>query len=74
MNVTSYVESSAKTGLSMPSLVVDAKYDEGAKEEKVTFGQNGNDIFVSRPGDPDVGKVDADHYNDALKKLDELLK
>jgi hypothetical protein len=74
MRVTSFVESTAKTGVDSPVLVVDAKFDEGKKEEKISFGQNGSDVYVARPGDPGAGKIDADRLTEALKQLDEVSK
>jgi len=74
MRVTSFVESTAKTGVDSPVLVVDAKFDEGKKEEKISFGQNGSEVYVARPGDPGAGKIDADRLTEALKQLDEVSK
>jgi hypothetical protein len=74
VRVTSFVESTAKTGLDAPLLVVDAKFDEGKKEEKVSFGQNGSDVYVARPGDPGAGKIEGERLTEALKQLDEVAK
>jgi hypothetical protein len=75
-NITSFVESKAGTGLDTPIMTVSARFGEGAgsKEEKVTFGKNGDDIYVARPGDADFGKIDATRFADTSKNLDELLK
>jgi len=73
-NVTSFVDSTAKTGLDQPAMVVDVKFDDNKKTEKVTFGKSGNDIFAARPDEPGAAKIDAGKYNDALKELDELSK
>ncbi len=69
-----FVDSSAKTGLDKPAMTITVKFDEGKKEEKVTFGQVGNDVFASRPGEPGAAKTDATDFNDAIKSLDELSK
>ncbi len=74
MRVTSFVETTARTGLDSPALVVDAKFDEGKKQEKISFGQSGSDVYVARPGDPGAGKIEADRLNEALKQLDEVSK
>jgi hypothetical protein len=74
INVNSFVDSTSKTGLDQPAMVIDAKFDDGKKEEKVTFGKNGNDIFASRPDEPGALKVDGEKYNDFVKELDELSK
>ena len=55
-------------------MTVVAKFDEGKKEERVTFGQAGTDVFASRPGEPGAAKIDAAEFNEAIKSLDELSK
>ena len=70
----SFVDSTAKTGLQSPALVVDAKFDDGKKQEKVTFGKNGADAFASRPDDPGAAKIEAEKLDEAIKALDELSK
>jgi uncharacterized protein DUF4340 len=74
IRAASFVETTAKTGLDKPALTVTVKFDDGKKEEKVTFGQAGADVFVSRPGEPGAAKVDAADFNEAIKTLDELSK
>ncbi len=74
LRATSFVESAAKTGLDMPVLTVSAKYDDGKKEERVTFGKAGADIYASRPGEPGAAKVNPTEYDEIIKKLDELAK
>jgi hypothetical protein len=74
IRAASFVESTAKTGLDKPALAVTVKFDDSKKEEKVTFGQAGNDVFVSRPGEQGAAKVDTADFNEAIKSLDELSK
>jgi hypothetical protein len=74
MRVTSFAGASAKTGLDMPAMTVLARFDEGKKEERVAFGKADNDVYVSRPGEPGAGKIDAADFNEATKTLDELAK
>jgi hypothetical protein len=74
MRATSFVDASAKTGLNMPALTVFAKFDDGKKEERVTFGKVGNDVYAGRPGEPGAGKVDAMDFTEANKTLDDLSK
>ena len=50
------------------------KFDDGKKEERVTFGKVGNDVFASRPGEPGAAKADATDFNDVIKSLDEISK
>jgi Domain of unknown function (DUF4340) len=74
VRATSFVDSTAKTGLQSPALIVDAKFDDGKKQEKVTFGKNGSDAFASRPDDPGAAKIEAEKLDEAIKALDELSK
>ncbi len=71
---TSFVASTANTGLDKPELTVVVKFDDGKKEEHVTFGKSGNDVYASRAGEPGAAKVDPTDFSEALKALDELSK
>lgn len=71
---TTFTPTTANTGLDKPALVVYAKFEDGKKEERVTFGQSGSDVYFSRPGEPGAAKADAEKFNDAIKALDELSK
>ena len=74
MRATAFVDASAKTGLNAPAMTVSAKFDEGKKEERVTFGKADADVYISKPGEPGAAKVDAADFNEATKTLDELSK
>ena len=74
IRATSFVDSMAKTGLDKPAMTVVVKFDDGKKEDRATFGQVGNDVFVSRPGEPGAAKIDAADFNDVIKSLDEIAK
>jgi hypothetical protein len=74
IRATSFVDTTAKTGLDKPAMVVVAKFDDGKKEERVVFGKNGSDVFASRADDPGAAKVESGKFDDAMKNLDEVLK
>jgi hypothetical protein len=74
MRATSFAESAAKTGLDKPELTVYVKFDDGKKEERVSFGKSGEDVYASRPAEPGAAKVDATDLTEALKTLDEIAK
>jgi len=74
IRVASFVDATAKTGLDKPAMTIVVKFDEGKKEDRATFGQVGNDVFVSRPGEPGAAKIDAADFNDVIKTLDEIAK
>jgi hypothetical protein len=74
MRADSFVESTAKTGLDKPALVLLVKFDEGKKEERVAFGKVGDDVFASRPSEPGAAKVASADFNESIKMLDEISK
>jgi hypothetical protein len=74
MRAASFVDASAKTGVNMPAMTVAAKFDDGKKEERVTFGKVDTDVYAARPGEPGAAKVDAMDFTEANKTLDELAK
>ena len=74
MRAASFVDASAKTGVNAPAMTVVAKFDEGKKEERVTFGKVDDDVYAARPGEPGAAKVDAMDFTEANKTLDELAK
>jgi hypothetical protein len=73
MRADKFVESTAKTGLDKPAMTILVKFDEGKKEEKVSFGQAGQDVYATVPG-PGAAKTDSNDFNESLKSLDELSK
>ncbi len=72
MRASSFVDSTAKTGTDKPALVVSVKFDDGKKEEKVTFGRAGDDVFAVRPGEPGAAKADKADLDDVTKSFDEI--
>ena len=40
------------TGLDKPSLTVYAKFEDGTKEERVSFGEDRRDVYAAVPGQP----------------------
>ena len=71
MRAASFVD--GKNGLS-PTLEVHVKFDDGKKEERVTFVKDGADVLALRPGEPGAAKADAADLTEAMKSLDELAK
>ncbi len=69
---TSFVDTTAKTGLDKPELTVAVKYEEGKKEERVTFGRSGSDAYAARAGVPGAVRIDAATLDSIVKALEEL--
>jgi hypothetical protein len=70
MMLEEWADAKTKTGLDAPVAVVTAKFDDGKKTEKVTFGKVGNDMFGSRSGDPGAFKINAARFDEAVKLVD----
>ncbi len=62
--------SKTKTGLESPVMVVAVRFDEGRKEERVSFGRVGSDVYAAIAGQPGATKVDTAEFEDAIKALD----
>ena len=74
LRAMSFVETAAKTGLDSPAMTVYAKFDDGKKEERVTFGKSGDAVYAGRPGEPGAAKINPTEFDEIVKKLDELAK
>ncbi len=74
IRATSFVNSRTRTGLDTPAMTVVSKFDEGKREERVTFGKVGLDVFAARTDDPGPAQVEAAKFDEAVKALDELSK
>jgi len=74
MRATSFTDATAKTGLDKPAMTVLVKFEDGKKEERVSFGKSGTDVYAQIPGQPGAGKIEAEKFDEANKSLDELSK
>jgi hypothetical protein len=60
------------TGLDTPEIVAAIKFDDGKKQEKVTFSKKGADAFARREGDSAAAKVDVPTLENIIKAFDAL--
>jgi hypothetical protein len=74
MRATSFTDATAKTGLDKPAMTVLVKFEDGKKEERVSFGKSGTDVYAQIPGQPGAGKIEAEKFDEANKSIDELSK
>jgi hypothetical protein len=72
LRAQSFVETGGKTktGLNSPVMVVTVRFDDGKKEEQVTFGRAGADVYAVMAGQPGAAKIDATEFDEAVKALD----
>ena len=69
----SFADSKTATGLESPELTVSVKYEDGQKQEKVSFARKGTDVFARREGDASAAKLDAGQL-DAIEKAIDAVK
>jgi hypothetical protein len=69
---TSFVDKIAGTGLDAPEVNVGLKYEDGQKQEKVSFARKGSDCYARREGDASAAKIDAPQLDAIEKALDAL--
>jgi hypothetical protein len=74
LRAASFVDSASKTGLDKPSLTVDAKFEDGKKEDRVSFAKTGTDAYASVPGQPGAVKIATTDFDEMMKDLDVVSK
>ena len=67
---TSFVDSTAKTGLDKPELTVTLTYD--GKQDRVAFARADGSAYASRAGSPGAAKIDASTIDSIVKALEDL--
>ena len=74
LRAQSFVEAGGKTktGLEAPALVVTVRFDDGKKEEKVTFGRAGAAVHAAMAGQPGAAALNATEFDDVLKALEAI--
>jgi uncharacterized protein DUF4340 len=67
----SFLDSTKDTGLDKPELSATLKTEDG-KQEQVSFGKHGTDVFAQRAGEPGAAKIDSATYDGIVKALEAL--
>ena len=62
----------AKAALGKPELTIAIKFDEGKKEDRVTFARDGKTAFAARSSDPGPVTVDSSTIDGIVKALEGL--
>ena len=60
------------TGLANPAAIITVKFDDGKKEERVTIGRTGDNVFAARPDQPGALKLDTTIFDATIQKLDSI--
>ena len=69
---TAFGAAGAKAALEKPELTVAIKYDEGKKEDRVTFARSGATAYAARAADPAPATVNVATLDSIVKALEEL--
>ena len=69
LRASAFLDSAATTGLDKPSLTVFAKFDDGKKEERVSFVKTGSDVYSARAGETGAVKVSTTEFDDTVTAL-----
>jgi hypothetical protein len=69
---SAFVDAPAKGAFDKPELVVTMVSNEGKREEKVTFGRSGSDVFATHVGEPGAAKIDLPALEAITKALEEI--
>jgi hypothetical protein len=73
VRATTFVDAAtAAKALAAPELTVAIKFDEGKKEDRVTFAKAGSDAFAARSGEPGAAKIESSAIEGIVKALEEL--
>ena len=72
LRADSFVDASAAPALKNPVATVVVKYDDGKKEERVTFGKSGSDVYAARVNEPGAAKLGAAAFDSAMNAFNEF--
>ena len=64
-------ETASHPSLKSPEMTVIARFDD-SKNETVTFGRAGGNVYAAHAGEPGAARLSASAYEDAIKALDAL--
>lgn len=74
LSAISFADAKTKTGLDSPVATLIVKFDDGKKQEKVSFGRSGSDVFAARDGESGAARLDATAFDGVIKAVDEISK
>jgi hypothetical protein len=67
-----FIDGAGPATAEKPELTVTIKFNDGKREETVTFGRTSGDVVASRAGEPGAVKLEATALDAAVKALEEI--
>jgi len=74
LRASSWIASTAHTGLDKPYATVSVKFEHDRKQETVTFGRQGSNVYAERADQPGAATLGVSAFDDAMKALDVVAK
>ena len=74
LRAESWLDKPAAPSPSGMAIAFVVKYDDGKKEERLSFVKAGGDVHVSRADEPGAAKIATTDYDAAVRALDDVLK
>lgn len=72
LRAASFSDRAPSAGAGNGLATITVKFDDGKKEERVTFGRTGADVLATRPDQPGAMKVEMGKFDTAIQKLDSI--
>ena len=72
LRIQSFTDTGTATGLDSPVAEVLVKFDAGGREERVTFGRSGSNVYAARADEPGAARIDASIFDSAMGALDDF--
>lgn len=74
LRIDTWVQDAAGLGLGAPEITIAVSFDEGKKQERVSFIKQGDTVYVTRADEPGAAKLSGTDYATAVRSLDDVLK
>jgi hypothetical protein len=67
-----FVGAGVSAGLAKPELTIAIKFDEGKKEDRVSFARSGEGVFAAKAGTPGAARIDAATLDGIVKAFEAI--
>ncbi|HSL24271.1 MAG TPA: DUF4340 domain-containing protein [Vicinamibacterales bacterium] len=74
LRADSWVDKAAGLGLERPQIAFAVSFDDGKKQERLSFAKQGDAAHVVRADEPGAAKIPTTDYDAAVRALDDVLK